>query len=89
MEPAFGVSLEPLLQHQWQFVLSSSGYGQLRPAAMLPGAGTSTSNGTFMQPINPNYGGNGTNFFAAPSYVQGANFPAFRLRRCLESIATL
>ncbi len=55
---------------------SSSGYGQLRPAAMLPGAGTSTSNSTFMQPVNPNYGGNGTNFFAPPSYVQGPNFPA-------------
>jgi len=53
-----------------------SGYGQLRPAGILPGAGTSTSNSTYMQPINPNYGGNGTNFFVAPSYVQGANFPA-------------
>lgn len=55
---------------------SSSGYGNLRPAAVIPGFGTSTSNSTFEQPINPNYGGNGTKFFVAPSYVQGANFPA-------------
>ena len=44
---------------------------------MLPGAGTSTSNNAYMQPINPNFGGNGTNFFAAPGYVEGANFPGF------------
>ena len=56
---------------------SSSGYGQLRPAAIAPGFGTSTSNSAFMQAINPNYGGNGTQFFLAPSYVQGPNFPDF------------
>jgi hypothetical protein len=55
---------------------SGSGYGQLRPAAILPGAGTSTSNKTFEQAINPNFGGNGTAFFSAPTYVQGASFPA-------------
>jgi hypothetical protein len=53
-----------------------SGYANLRPAAVLPGAGTSTSNSTFMQDINPNFGGNGTRFFVAPSFVQGATFPA-------------
>ncbi len=55
---------------------SGSGYGQLRPAATLPGAGTSTSNKTFEQAINPNFGGNGSAFFAPPTYVQGAAFPA-------------
>jgi hypothetical protein len=30
-----------------------------------------------MNPINPNYGGNGTTFFLPPDYVQGANFPGF------------
>ena len=55
---------------------SGSGYGQLRPAAFLPGIGTSTSNKTFEQTINPNYGGNGTIFLTPPSYVQGAAFPA-------------
>jgi hypothetical protein len=29
-----------------------------------------------MQDINPNFGGNGTRFFVAPSFVQGATFPA-------------
>lgn len=53
-----------------------SGYSVLRPAAVLPGAGSSTSNSTFMQPKNPNYGGNGTQFFVPPTYVQGPAFPA-------------
>jgi hypothetical protein len=55
---------------------SGSGYGQLRPAASLPGMGTSTSNEAFEQTINPNYGGNGTTFLTPPTYVQGAAFPA-------------
>jgi len=55
---------------------SGSGYGQLRPAALLPGAGSNTSNKTFEQPINPNYGGNGTTFLTPPTYVQGVPFPA-------------
>ena len=54
-----------------------SGYGNLRPAGVIPGAGTSTSNKTFEQATNPNYGGNGTNFFLPPSYVQGPAFPAY------------
>ena len=54
-----------------------SGYGTLRPASVLSGAGTSTSNGTFMKNTNPNYGGDGTKFFAPPTFVQGATFPAF------------
>jgi len=53
-----------------------SGYNQLRPAAALPGAGTSTSNSTFKNDTNPNYGGNPTQFFAPPTYVPGAPFPA-------------
>ena len=52
-----------------------SGYGQLRPAGIIPGAGTSTANSAFQHSINPNYGGDGTKFFAAPSYVPGAAFP--------------
>ena len=55
---------------------SNSGYGQLRPTSRLPGAGRSTSNKTFMQQTNPNYGGNGTMFFTSPTYVTGAPFPA-------------
>lgn len=53
-----------------------SGYGQLRPAAYLGGAGANTSNKTFQTSTNPNYGGDGTKYFAAPSYVTGATFPA-------------
>ncbi len=52
-----------------------SGYSQLRPSGILPGAGSSTSNNTFMQATNPNYGGNGTAYFVAPTYVQGPSFP--------------
>ena len=52
-----------------------SGYGQLRPAAIAPGAGTSTSNSTFQNATNPNYGGNATVFFTPPTYTAGAAFP--------------
>jgi hypothetical protein len=57
-------------------IYSSSGYGQLRPAAYSGGAGTKTSNSTFMQKNNPNYNGNGTTFFTPPTFVPGAVFPA-------------
>jgi len=53
-----------------------SGYGTLRPAGHLTGAGTSTGNKTFEQSINPNFGGDGTKFFPSPTYVQatGSSF---------------
>ncbi|MHB1023556.1 MAG: TonB-dependent receptor [Acidobacteriaceae bacterium] len=53
-----------------------SGYGQLRPAGILGALKSNTSNKTFQQSVNPNYGGDGTKYFAAPSYVQGADFPS-------------
>ena len=53
-----------------------SQYSQLRPAGVLPGYGLSTSNSAFQQQINPNFGGNGTLFFTAPTYVAGPAFPA-------------
>jgi len=56
---------------------NGSGYGSLRPAAYLGGAGTKTSNETFMQANdNPNYQGNGTKYFAPPTFVNGPAFPA-------------
>ena len=55
---------------------NGSGYGSLRPAAYVGGAGTSTSNSTFMQAANPNYKGNGTTYFTAPTFVNGPAFPA-------------
>lgn len=46
-----------------------SGYGQLRPAGILGGYGTKTSNKTFQQSTNPNFGGDATKFFPGPTYV--------------------
>jgi hypothetical protein len=58
-------------------VYSTSGYGQLRPAAYLGGAGTSTSNSTFQQANdNPNYHGNGTTYYAPPTFIDGPAFPS-------------
>jgi hypothetical protein len=51
-------------------------YGSLRPGGILPGYGTNTSNGTFMQAVNPNYGGNGTAYFTGPTYTTAPAFPA-------------
>ncbi len=53
-----------------------SGYGALRPAAYLGGAGKKTNNSVFMGAQNTNYGGNATKYFAPPKYVQGPTFPA-------------
>jgi Carboxypeptidase regulatory-like domain len=53
-----------------------STYNQLRPAAIRPGAGSSTDNKVFQQDTNPNFGGNASQFYIGPTYVQGAAFPA-------------
>ncbi|MGB6191608.1 MAG: TonB-dependent receptor, partial [Terracidiphilus sp.] len=55
---------------------NGSGYSQLRPAQYLGGAGRKTNNGSFMQATNPNFGGNGTQFFAPPLFENGPAFPA-------------
>jgi Carboxypeptidase regulatory-like domain len=55
---------------------NGSGYSQLRPAAYVGGAGTSTANSAFMQATNPNYQGNATSYFSAPTFVNGPTFPA-------------
>ncbi len=52
-----------------------SNYGALRPAAYLGGAGSKTGNSVFDGPVNPNYGGDATKYFKAPTYVQGPAFP--------------
>jgi hypothetical protein len=54
---------------------NGSGYGQLRPAALKSGAGSKTSNITFQQAVNPNYGGDGTKFFTPSTFVAGPAFP--------------
>ena len=55
---------------------NGSGYGQLRPAAIQGGAGTNTDNNTFKQATNPNYQGNGTQYFLTPTFANGPAFPA-------------
>jgi hypothetical protein len=55
---------------------NGSGYNQLRPAGILPGFGKSTSNSAYKAAANPNFGGNGTTFFPAPTFVPGPAFPA-------------
>jgi hypothetical protein len=55
---------------------NGSGYGQLRPAGVMGGAGAKTGDSTFMQATNPNYGGDGTTYFTPPTFVVGPAFPA-------------
>lgn len=52
-----------------------SGYGALRPARYLGGAGSKTNNSVFDGAVNTNYGGNATKYFVPPTYVQGPTFP--------------
>ncbi len=57
---------------------STCGYGQIRPAQYLGGAGKNTANHVFegFGGVNPDFGGNGTTFFKGPTYTQPAAFPA-------------
>jgi len=57
---------------------SSCGYGSLRPAGIVKGFGSGTSNKTFegLGGINPNYGGNGTTYFLPPAFTLGPSFPS-------------
>jgi hypothetical protein len=70
-----GFPFDPFYNASTNLYYQGSGYSQLRPAAVLEGAGTNTSNSVFQQSINPNYGGDGTQFFVAPTFLPGANFP--------------
>jgi hypothetical protein len=45
------------------------GYGNLFPAAELPGAGASTSNDAFKGPVSSNYPAGGGAYFVAPAYT--------------------
>ncbi len=66
--PVYNTTTNPYYQ--------GAGYTQLRPAAYLGGAGSKTNKDIFMAPVNPNYGGDPTKYFKAPSYVAGPAFPA-------------
>jgi len=56
---------------------STCGYGQIRPAQYLGGAGKNTANHVFegFGGVNPNYGGNGTTYFKGPTYTIPSAFP--------------
>jgi hypothetical protein len=71
-----GFPWDPFYNASTNLYYQNSGYGQLRPSAMLIGAGDSTANSTFMQNTNPNFGGDGTRFLLPPSFVAGPSFPA-------------
>jgi len=71
-----GFPWDPFYNASTNFYYQNSGYGQLRPAAMLSGFGTSTDKSQFEQATNPNYGGDGTKFFLPPTFVAGPSFPA-------------
>ena len=70
-----GFPFDPFYNASTNLYYQGSGYSQLRPAGILRAPGSSTSNDTFMQSINPNYNGNGTAFFAPPTFVAGPSFP--------------
>lgn len=57
---------------------STCGYGQIRPAQYMGGAGHNTANHVFEGAggENPNFGGNGTTFFKGPTYTSPTAFPA-------------
>jgi hypothetical protein len=55
---------------------NGSQYNQLRPLSVTAGVGRSTSTNAFQQATNPNFIGNGTQFFTAPTFVVGPAFPA-------------
>jgi hypothetical protein len=70
-----GFPFDPFYNTAGNLYTGNSGYGTLRPAGVLPGAGTSTDNQVFMHSTNPNYNGNGTTFFPGPTYVTAPAFP--------------
>lgn len=70
-----GFPWNPIYNANGSLYFSGSGYGQLRPSGIRSGYGTKTDNKNFQQSTNPNFGGDGTQFFAPPTYVQGPAFP--------------
>jgi hypothetical protein len=73
-----GFPWDPIYNTVGGVYYSGSDYGSLRPSSVSPTYGNGTSNMAFMQQTNPNFLGNGTAYFGAPSYVsaQGISFPA-------------
>lgn len=71
-----GFPWDPFYNASTNFYYQNSGYGQLRPSAVVPGYGTRTTNDVFQQNINPNFAGDGTRYFLPPTFVPGPSFPA-------------
>jgi hypothetical protein len=71
-----GFPWDPFYNASTNFYYQNSGYGQLRPSAVVSGFGTSTDNNRFQQNNNPNFGGDGTRFFLPPTFAAGPSFPA-------------
>src|SRR5258705_11922254 len=71
-----GFPSDPVSNASTNFYYQNSGYGQLRPSAVVSGFGTSTDNNRFEQDNNPNFGGDGTRFFLPPTFAPGPSFPA-------------
>ena len=73
-----GFPWNPIYNTVSEIYYQGSNYKQLRPTNHLGGAGTATSNSTFQGfgKVNPNYNGDGTQYFPGPTYVIGATFPA-------------
>jgi len=70
-----GFPWNPIYNTNGNTYFSGSGYSQLRPTTIMQGYGRNTGNKSF-ESTNPNFGGDGTQYFLPPSYVQGAPFPA-------------
>ena len=77
-----GFPFDPVYNTKGNLYYGSSPYGQLRPAGHLAGAGTKTNNAVFQgftmqgsNHINPNYGGDATKYYPAPTYTPGPSFP--------------
>jgi hypothetical protein len=77
-----GFPWDPVYNTQGLY-FQGSGYSKIRPAMRRQGFGNNTSNRTFQGfaknaqgSVNPNFNGNGTNYFPATSYTLGPAFPA-------------
>ncbi len=71
-----GFPFNPVYNSKGIYYQSNLQQNQLRPARVVGGFGSKTDNSVFMGATNPNYGGNPTKYFIAPTYVQGPAFPA-------------
>lgn len=71
-----GFPWDPFYNASTNIYYQNSGYGQLRPSAVVDGFGTSTAAKRFEQSTNPNFGGDGTRYFLPPAFAPGPSFPA-------------